>query len=107
MHRRHFVLCCATLMLALGCQSPHERIGHGMTGEQVLTLMGRPEFVDSWSYESGRAAQVFIYPVERRKPGSLLVRTTSFPVVLVDDRVVGWGDAVSYLGGNESLTATR
>jgi hypothetical protein len=107
MKRPGLVLCCAALLAALGCRAPHERIDHGMTGAQVQALMGRPEWSDAWTLEDGRSMRAMIYPVERRRPGRSLVTTTSFPVVLVDGRVIGWGDAVRYLGGLESLQATR
>jgi hypothetical protein len=50
---------------------------------------------------------VSIYAVTRSRRGSPPTASTSFPVVMVDGRVIGWGDAVRYLGDDEAAEAAH
>lgn len=63
----------------------------GMDKSQVLALMGKADFHEAWQAD-GKKVQVFFYRTHRLHGDGSTTKEECTPVVLHDNRLVGWGE---------------
>lgn len=91
--------------LASSNQAKLMRMSLGMTRAEVIALMGvdtadtndgvvnNPWTVEGFIAESGAHYEVLYYVTKPNPPFTPVRKTLATPVVLKDNKVVGWGDA--------------
>jgi outer membrane protein assembly factor BamE (lipoprotein component of BamABCDE complex) len=95
------VLVMLTLMLC-GCMTLSMKMDRnnlnlsslemGMTREEVVTIMGRPDLSEAYQSLAGKPVIVFYYYTLRKREDGRMTREECTPVIFDDDGVVGWGD---------------
>ncbi|QSX31057.1 DUF3192 domain-containing protein [Shewanella cyperi] len=66
------------------------RLDLGMSKDQVLTLMGKADFNEAYVKE-GKQIQVLFYRTQRTDQDGNTTKDECTPVVISDNKLVGWG----------------
>lgn len=74
-------------------QQNRDNLAHldlGMSKEQVLTLMGKADFNEAY-VKDGKQVQVLFYRTQRTDQDGNTTKDECTPVVLSENKLVGWG----------------
>lgn len=85
-----------------GCATPQMRMDRnndnllrldmGMTKEQVMAIMGKPDLNEAYQSLYGRSVVIFFYYTQRKWADGNTTKDECTPVVFENGKLVGWGD---------------
>ena len=67
------------------------KLSLGMTRDQVLTLMGTADFNEAYTKQD-KTINVLYYRTQRTREDGTTTKDECTPIVITDNRVVGWGE---------------
>lgn len=89
------------ILSAISCTSPGKirernrnnlnRLTLDMSRQQVLTVMKRPYRSETLSLSSGKRLELLYYHTDLKTPDGAVTDDELTPVVLIEDKVIGWG----------------
>ena len=95
------LLILPLILSAISCTSPGKirernrnnlsRLTLDMSRQQVLTVMKRPYRSETLSLSSGKRLELLYYHTDLKTPDGAVTDDELTPVVLIEDKVIGWG----------------
>ena len=89
------------IVSAISCNSPGKirernrnnlsRLTLDMSRQQVLTVMKRPYRSETLSLSNGKRLELLNYHTDLKTPDGAVTDDELTPVVLIEDKVIGWG----------------
>ncbi|MGB0433790.1 MAG: DUF3192 domain-containing protein [bacterium] len=89
------------ILSAISCTSPGKirernrnnlnRLTLDMSRQQVLTVMKRPYRSETLSLSNGKRLELLYYHTDLKTPDGAVTDDELTPVVLIEDKVIGWG----------------
>ena len=89
------------IVSAISCTSPGKirernrnnlnRLTLDMSRQQVLTVMKRPYRSETLSLSNGKRLELLYYHTDLKTPDGAVTDDELTPVVLIEDKVIGWG----------------
>ena len=89
------------ILSAFSCTSPGKirelnrnnlsRLTLDMSRQQVLTVMKRPYRSETLSLSNGKRLELLYYHTDLKTPDGAVTDDELTPVVLIEDKVIGWG----------------
>nr|WP_275659134.1 MULTISPECIES: DUF3192 domain-containing protein [Shewanella] len=67
------------------------KLSLGMTRDQVMTLMGTADFNEAYTKQD-KTVNVLYYRTQRTREDGTTTKDECTPIVITDNRVVGWGE---------------
>ncbi len=95
------LLILPLILSAISCTSPGKirernrnnlsRLTLDMSRQQVLTVMKRPYRSETLSLSNGKRLELLYYHTDLKTPDGAVTDDELTPVVLIEDKVIGWG----------------
>ena len=95
------LLILSFILGAISCTSPGKirernrnnlsRLTLDMSRQQVLTVMKRPYRSETLSLSNGKRLELFYYHTDLKTADGAVTDDELTPVVLIEDKVIGWG----------------
>ena len=89
------------IVSSISCTSPGKirernrnnlnRLTLDMSRQQVLTVMKRPYRSETLSLSNGKRLELLYYHTDLKTPDGAVTDDELTPVVLIEDKVIGWG----------------
>ena len=96
------LLILPLILSAISCTSPGKirernrnnlsRLTLDMSRQQVLTVMKRPYRSETLSLSNGKRLELLYYHTDLKTPDGAVTDDELTPVVLIEDKVIGWMD---------------
>ena len=68
------------------------RLDLGMTKEQVVQIMGKPDLNEAYQTADGGALVILFYYTNRKWADSNITKDECTPLVFENGKLIGWGD---------------
>ncbi|MDF0534524.1 DUF3192 domain-containing protein [Shewanella sp. A32] len=63
----------------------------GQSGEEIITMMGRPDFSEA-KLSQGQALNILFYRTHQTKPDGATTKDECTPLLFRNDRLIAWGE---------------
>lgn len=97
-----FLIISSLSIIFYGCATPGMimeknnenllKLEMGMSKEQVLQVMGKPDLNEAYQSLYGKSVTIFFYYTQRKWSDGNTTKDECTPVVFEDGKLVGWGD---------------